>query len=157
VTTDLKMQADVLVEVLQEAPDALTLEALACRVLANPSTLTGGIVLARALKKLDFEDLVISDGILVRPSRRALYLKRLMLVRRRLAKAGEMNVTTLRIEDDLNDDVIMIARVDEVPASEVHRAALSTSRSEISEPQTLARLREILTKETEVLKRLAIE
>jgi hypothetical protein len=75
VTADLQMQLDVLVEVLREDPDVLTLQALAGRVLANPRSLTGGVALARALQKLDNEGLVISDGLLVRASRPALYFK----------------------------------------------------------------------------------
>jgi hypothetical protein len=78
VTTDLQMQLDVLVEVLREDPDVLTLEALADRVLANPRSLTGGVALAQALQKLDNEGLVISDGLLVRASRPALYFKHLI-------------------------------------------------------------------------------
>jgi hypothetical protein len=77
-TADLQMQLDVLVEVLREDPDVLTLEALAGRVLANPHSLSGGIALARALQKLDDEGLVISDGLLVRASRPALYFKHLI-------------------------------------------------------------------------------
>jgi len=78
VTADLEMQLDVLVEVLAEDPDVLTLQALADRVLANPRSLTGGIALARALQKLDNEGLVLSDGLLVRASRPALYFKHLI-------------------------------------------------------------------------------
>jgi hypothetical protein len=78
VTPDLQIQLDVLVEVLREDPDVLTLQALAGRVLANPRSLTGGIALARALRKLDNEGLVISDGVLVRASRPALYFKHLI-------------------------------------------------------------------------------
>lgn len=77
-TPDLEMQLEVLVEVLGEDPDVLTLQALAGRVLANPRSLTGGIALARALQKLDDEGLVISDGLLVRASRPALYFKHLI-------------------------------------------------------------------------------
>ena len=77
-TADLQMQLDVLVEVLREDPDVLTLQALAGRVLANPRSLTGGVALARALQKLDDEGLVISDGLLVRASRPALYFKHLI-------------------------------------------------------------------------------
>jgi hypothetical protein len=72
------MQLDVLSEVLSEDPDVLTLQALAGRVLPNPRSLTGGIALARALQKLNDEGLVISDGVLVRASRPALYLKHLI-------------------------------------------------------------------------------
>lgn len=64
--------------VLREDPDALTLPALAGRVLANPRSLTGGVALARALQKLDNEGLIISDGLLVRASRPALYFKHLI-------------------------------------------------------------------------------
>jgi hypothetical protein len=47
-------------------------------VLANPRSLTGGVALARALRELDDEGLVFSDGVLVRPSRPALHVKRLL-------------------------------------------------------------------------------
>lgn len=77
-TAGLQMQLDVLVEVLREDPDVLTLQALAGRVLADPRSLTGGIALARAIQKLDDEGLVISDGLLVRASRPALYFKHLI-------------------------------------------------------------------------------
>lgn len=77
-TPDLAIQLDVLVEVLREDPDVLTLQALADRVLANPRSLTGGVALARALRELDNEGLVISDGLLARPSRPALHFKRLI-------------------------------------------------------------------------------
>jgi hypothetical protein len=78
VTADIQLQLDVLAEVLREDPDVLTLQALASRVLANPRGLTGGIALARALRELDNEGLVISDGLLVRPSRPALHFGRLL-------------------------------------------------------------------------------
>lgn len=77
-TADLQMQLDVLIEVLREDPDVLTLQALAGRVLANPRSLTGGVALARALQKLDNEGLVVSDGLLVRASRPALHFKHLI-------------------------------------------------------------------------------
>jgi hypothetical protein len=73
-----RLQLNVLAEVLSEDPDVLTLEALARRVLPNPRRLTGSIALARALQKLDDEGLVISDGLLVRASRPALYVKHLI-------------------------------------------------------------------------------
>jgi len=72
------LQLDVLAEVLSEDPDALTLQALASRVLPNPRSLIGGLALARALQKLDDEGLIISDGVLVRASRPALYFKHLI-------------------------------------------------------------------------------
>lgn len=75
---DSQMQLEVLVLVLREDPDVLTLEALAGRVLANPRSLTGGVALARAIRELDNEGLVFSDGVLVRPSRPALHVKRLL-------------------------------------------------------------------------------
>jgi hypothetical protein len=50
-TADLQMQLDVLIEVLREDPDVLTLQALAGRVLAKPRSLTGGIALARVLAR----------------------------------------------------------------------------------------------------------
>jgi hypothetical protein len=77
-TADLQLQLDVPAEVLREDPDVLTLQALACRVLPNPRSLNGGIALARALRELDDEGLVFSDGILVRPSRSAVHVKRLL-------------------------------------------------------------------------------
>ncbi|HSS43014.1 MAG TPA: hypothetical protein VLK37_10775 [Solirubrobacterales bacterium] len=75
---DILMQRAVLALVLREDPDALTLAALAGRVLANPRSLTGSVALARALRELDDEGLVFSDGVLVRPSRPALHVKRLL-------------------------------------------------------------------------------
>lgn len=77
-TADLEIQRAVLAQVLREDPDVLTLPALAGRVLADPRSLTGGIALARAIRKLDNEGLVCSDGVLVRPSRPALHVKRLL-------------------------------------------------------------------------------
>lgn len=75
---ELHMQRAVLAVVLREDPDVLTLPALAGRVLENPRSLSGGVALARALRELDDEGLVFSDGILVRPSRSALHFGRLM-------------------------------------------------------------------------------
>jgi len=72
------MQRVVLALVLREHPITLTLPALADRVLTNPRSLTGGIALARALRDLDNEGLVISDGFCVQPSRPALHVKRLL-------------------------------------------------------------------------------
>jgi len=74
---DLNMQRVVLALVLREHPILLTLPSLAGQVLANPRTLTGGIALARALRDLDNEGLVFTDGFLIQPSRPALYVKRL--------------------------------------------------------------------------------
>jgi hypothetical protein len=75
---DLNMQRTVLALVLREHPILLTLPALAIRVLANPRTLAGGVALARAIRALDNEGLVLSDGFLIQPSRPALYVKRLL-------------------------------------------------------------------------------
>jgi hypothetical protein len=72
------MQRVVLALVLREHPDLLTLPTLAGQVLTNPRTLTGGVALARALRDLDNEGLVFSDGHLVQPSRPALYVERLL-------------------------------------------------------------------------------
>lgn len=77
-TAQVQLQLDVLAEVLSEDPDVLTLQALASRVLPNPRSLIGGLALARALQKLDDEGLIISDGVLVRASRPALYFKHLI-------------------------------------------------------------------------------
>ena len=78
IATELPMQRIVLALVLREHPALLTLPALAGRVLANPRTLTGGVALARALRDLDNEGLVFSDGFCVQPSRPALHVKRLL-------------------------------------------------------------------------------
>ena len=77
-TAQVQLQLDVLAEVLSEDPDVLTLQAIASRVLPNPRSLIGGLALARALQKLDDEGLIISDGVLVRASRPALYFKHLI-------------------------------------------------------------------------------
>jgi hypothetical protein len=73
---DLAMQRIVLAQVLRA--EVLTLPNLAGRVLPDPRTLTGGVALARALRELDNEGLVFSDGYLVRPSRPALHFLRLL-------------------------------------------------------------------------------
>jgi hypothetical protein len=75
---DLRMQRVVLALVLREYPAVLTPSALAGRVLTNPRTLTGGVALARAIRDLDNEGLVFSDGFRVQPSRPALHVKRLL-------------------------------------------------------------------------------
>jgi metal-responsive CopG/Arc/MetJ family transcriptional regulator len=65
-------------------------------------------------------------------------------------------VTTVRIDDDLSDEVNAVARADEVPASEVVRAALYRYVAERkSDPQFQTRLRELLEKDREVIERLA--
>jgi len=76
--TDLQMQRVVLAITLRQHPDPLTLPALAGRTLAKPRTLTGGVALARALRTLDNEGLVFSDGFLIQPSRPAVHVKRLL-------------------------------------------------------------------------------
>jgi len=78
IVAELPMQRAVLALVLREHPDPLTLPALAGRVLANPRTLVGGVALARALRNLDNEGLVFSDGFAVQPSRPAVHVKRLL-------------------------------------------------------------------------------
>jgi hypothetical protein len=78
IATELPMQRFVLALVLREHPALLTLPALAGRVLANPRTLSGGVALARALRDLDNEGLVFSDGFCIEPSRPALHVKRLL-------------------------------------------------------------------------------
>ena len=78
IVAELPMQRAVLALVLREHPDPLTLPALAGRVLANPRTLVGGVALARALRNLDNEGLVFSDGFLLQPSRPAVHVKRLL-------------------------------------------------------------------------------
>ena len=78
IVAELPIQRAVLALVLREHPDPLTLPALAGRVLANPRTLVGGVALARALRNLDNEGLVFSDGFLVQPSRPAVHVKRLL-------------------------------------------------------------------------------
>lgn len=75
---DLYMQRVVLALVLREHPALLTPSALAGRVLVNPRTLTGGVALARAIRDLDSEGLVFSDGFLIQPRRPALHVKRLL-------------------------------------------------------------------------------
>jgi predicted transcriptional regulator len=65
-------------------------------------------------------------------------------------------VTTVRIDDELNAEVSAVARADEVPASEVVRAALYRYIAERkSDPHFQSRLRELLEKDREVIDRLA--
>lgn len=77
-TADFQLQLDVLAEVLCEDPEVLTLQMLAFRVLASPRSLAGGIARARALRELDNEGLVVSDGLLVRATRPALHFGHLL-------------------------------------------------------------------------------
>lgn len=88
-TADLQLQLAVLAEVFREDPDVLTLQALACRVLPNPRSLTEKVALARALRELDNEGLAVSDGVLVRATRPALHFMRLIG-----SLAGEVERTT---------------------------------------------------------------
>jgi hypothetical protein len=78
IATDLRMQRVVLALVLREHPAFLSLPVLAGQVLADPRTLTGKVALARALRDLDNEGLVFSDGSHMQPSRPAIYVKRLL-------------------------------------------------------------------------------
>ena len=65
-------------------------------------------------------------------------------------------VMTVRIEEDLNDEVNAVARADGVPASEVVRAAVCHYIAERrSDPQFQTRLRELIEKDREVVERLA--
>lgn len=65
-------------------------------------------------------------------------------------------ITTIRIDDELKVEVDAVARADDVPASEVVRAALYRYIAEHkSDPQFQARLRELLEKDREVIERLA--
>jgi len=78
IATDLRLQRVVLALVLREHPAVLSLPALAGRVLADPRSLVGQVALARALRDLDNEGLVFSDGSRMQPSRPAIYVKRLL-------------------------------------------------------------------------------
>jgi metal-responsive CopG/Arc/MetJ family transcriptional regulator len=65
-------------------------------------------------------------------------------------------VMTVRIDDELNDEVNAVARADDIPASEVVRAALYHYIAERkSDPRFQSRLRELLEKDREVIERLA--
>lgn len=67
-----------------------------------------------------------------------------------------MKITTIRIDDELNDEVNAVARADEVPAAEVVRAALYRYIAERkTDPHFQARLRVLLEKDREVIERLA--
>ena len=64
-------------------------------------------------------------------------------------------VTTVRIDDDLNDEVNGVARADDVPASEVVRAALYRYIAERkSDPKFQERLRELIEKDRALIERL---
>jgi predicted transcriptional regulator len=64
--------------------------------------------------------------------------------------------TSIRIDDDLKAEVDAVARADDVPASEVIRAALYRYIADRkSDPQFQARLRELLEKDREVIERMA--
>ena len=65
-------------------------------------------------------------------------------------------IMTVRIEDDLNDEINTVARADDALASEVVRAALyHYIAARKSDPQFQTRLRELLEKDAEVIGRLA--
>ena len=65
-------------------------------------------------------------------------------------------VTTLRIDEDLIAEMKAVARADDVPVSELVRAALHRYIAERkSDPKFQARLRELLEKDREVIERLA--
>lgn len=67
-------------------------------------------------------------------------------------------ITTIRFDDELKVEIDAVARADDVPASEVVRAALYRYIAERkSDPQFQARLRELLEKDREVIERLAAE
>jgi predicted transcriptional regulator len=64
--------------------------------------------------------------------------------------------TSIRIEEDLKAEVDAVARADDVPASEVIRAALYRYIAERkTDPQFQSRIRELLQKDREVIERLA--
>jgi predicted transcriptional regulator len=67
-----------------------------------------------------------------------------------------MKIATIRIEDDLNAEVNAVARADEVPFSEVFRAALYHYVAvRKADPQFQNRLRELLANDAAVIERLA--
>lgn len=76
---EFEMQRAILALVLAEHPEVLTLPTVACRLLSNPRTLQGGIAVASALRKLDNEGLVFSDGLRIQPSRPALHFRLLLI------------------------------------------------------------------------------
>lgn len=78
---DLQMQRVVIALVLREYPILLTLPALASLVLPDSRSLVGCVTLARAVRDLAGEGLLLSNGLFVLPSKPALHLNRLLGVR----------------------------------------------------------------------------
>jgi Arc/MetJ-type ribon-helix-helix transcriptional regulator len=65
-------------------------------------------------------------------------------------------IMTVRIEDDLNDEINAVARADDVPVSEVIRAALTHYVAvRGADPRFQTRLCELLAKDTKVVQRMA--
>jgi Arc/MetJ-type ribon-helix-helix transcriptional regulator len=65
-------------------------------------------------------------------------------------------VTSLRLGDELSAELNAVARADEVPASEVVRAALYRYIADRkTDPRFQARLRDLLEQDREVIERLA--
>lgn len=75
---DFQMQRVVLALVLREYPILLTLPALASLVLPDPRSLVGCVTLARAVRYLAREGLLLSNGLFVLPSKSALHVHRLL-------------------------------------------------------------------------------
>jgi hypothetical protein len=73
---DFQMQRVVLALVLREYPILLTLPALASLALPDPRSLVGCVTLARAVRDLAREGLLLSNGLLILPSKPALHLNR---------------------------------------------------------------------------------
>lgn len=63
-------------------------------------------------------------------------------------------VTTVRIDDDLNDEVNAFARADGVSASEVVRAARYVAERS-ADPQVQVRFRRLPAQDREVIERLS--
>lgn len=65
-------------------------------------------------------------------------------------------VTSLRIPEDLAEELNAVARADDVPVSEAVRAAIYRYIADRkADPQFRVRLRELLEKDREVLERLS--
>jgi len=65
-------------------------------------------------------------------------------------------IMTVRIDDDLNDELNAVARADDLPVSEVVRAALYRYVAQRkADPEFRSRLRQHLAKEKEVVERMA--